>query len=44
MTLKVYNYMTRQKEEFKPLHEGRVGIYVCGPTVWGHAHIGHVKI
>jgi cysteinyl-tRNA synthetase len=44
MTLKVYNYMIRQKEEFKPLHEGRVGIYVCGPTVWGHAHIGHAKV
>jgi cysteinyl-tRNA synthetase len=44
MALKVHNYMTRQKEEFKPLHEGRVGIYVCGPTVWGHAHIGHAKI
>jgi cysteinyl-tRNA synthetase len=44
MTLKVYNYMTRQKEEFKPLHEGRVGIYVCGPTVYEHAHIGHAKV
>ena len=44
MTLKVYNYMTRQKEEFKPLHEGRVGIYVCGPTVYDHAHIGHAKV
>ena len=44
MTLKVYNYMIRQKEEFKPLHEGRVGIYVCGPTVYGHAHIGHAKV
>ena len=44
MTLKVYNYMARQKEEFKPIHEGRVGIYVCGPTVYGHAHIGHAKV
>jgi cysteinyl-tRNA synthetase len=43
MTLKVYNYVTRQKEEFKPLHEGRVGIYVCGLTVYDHAHIGHAK-
>ena len=43
MTLKVYNYMTRRKEEFKPLHEGRVGIYVCGLTVYDHAHIGHAK-
>lgn len=44
MTLKVYNYMTRRKEEFKPLHEGKVGIYVCGPTVYDHAHIGHAKV
>ena len=44
MTLKVYNYMTRQKEEFKSLHEGRVGIYICGPTVYDHAHIGHAKV
>jgi cysteinyl-tRNA synthetase len=44
MTLKVYNYMTRQKKEFKPLHERRVGIYVCGPTVYDHAHIGHAKV
>jgi cysteinyl-tRNA synthetase len=44
MTLKVYNYMTRQKEEFKPLHEGRVGIYVCGPTVYEHTHVGHAKV
>ena len=44
MTLKVYNYMTRQKKEFKPLHEGRVGIYVCGPTVYEHTHVGHAKV
>jgi len=44
MTLRVYNYLTRQMEDFKPLHEGRVGIYVCGPTVYGHAHIGHAKV
>ena len=35
--------MTRRKEEFKPLKEGKVGIYVCGPTVYGHAHLGHAK-
>jgi cysteinyl-tRNA synthetase len=44
MTLQVYNYLSRQKEEFKPLHEGFVGMYVCGPTVYGHAHIGHAKV
>ncbi len=43
MTLKVYNSLIRQKEEFVPLHEGRVGIYVCGPTVYEDAHLGHGK-
>ncbi len=43
MTLKVYNSLTRQEEEFVPLHEGRVGIYVCGPTVYEDAHLGHGK-
>ena len=43
MELKLYNSLTRKKEEFKPLKKGRVGIYVCGPTVYGHAHLGHAK-
>ncbi|MBI3006438.1 MAG: cysteine--tRNA ligase [Ignavibacteriales bacterium] len=43
MGLKVYNTLTRQKEEFTPLHEGFVGMYVCGPTVYSHSHIGHGK-
>ncbi|NIP23436.1 MAG: cysteine--tRNA ligase [Phycisphaerae bacterium] len=43
MTLQVYNSLTRQKEEFNPIEPGFVGIYVCGPTVYGHAHIGHGK-
>ena len=43
MGLQLYNSLTRRKEEFKPLEEGRVGIYVCGPTVYGHAHLGHAK-
>lgn len=43
MALKLYNSLTRNKEEFKPLKKGRVGIYVCGPTVYGHAHLGHAK-
>ncbi len=43
MTLKLYNTLTRKTEEFKPLAEGRVGMYVCGPTVYGHAHLGHAK-
>jgi cysteinyl-tRNA synthetase len=43
MGLQVYNTLTRKKEEFVPLHEGFVGIYVCGPTVYDDAHIGHGK-
>jgi cysteinyl-tRNA synthetase len=43
MTLKIYNTLTRNKEEFRPLHEGMVGMYVCGPTVYDHAHLGHAK-
>ena len=43
MNLQLYNSLTRRKEEFKPLEEGRVGMYVCGPTVYGHAHLGHAK-
>lgn len=43
MTLQVYNSLTRQKEEFNPIEPGFVGIYVCGPTVYDHAHIGHGK-
>jgi len=43
MALRVYSSLTRQKEEFVPLYPGFVGIYVCGPTVYDHAHIGHAK-
>jgi len=43
MALKVYNHLSRQIEEFEPLHPGFVGMYVCGPTVYGDAHIGHAK-
>jgi len=43
MALKIYNTLTRRLEEFKPLHPGFVGIYVCGPTVYDHPHIGHAK-
>jgi cysteinyl-tRNA synthetase len=44
MGLQVYNYLTREKEPFEPLEEGRVGMYVCGPTVYDHAHLGHAKL
>ncbi len=37
------NTLTREKELFKPIHEGRVGMYVCGPTVYGDAHLGHAR-
>ncbi len=43
MALNLYNSLTRRKEEFEPLKKDRVGIYVCGPTVYGHAHLGHAK-
>ncbi|MBN1425961.1 cysteine--tRNA ligase [Candidatus Fermentibacteria bacterium] len=44
MGLVVYNYLTRSKETFKPVTPGRVGMYVCGPTVYDHAHLGHAKV
>ena len=43
MGLQIFNYLTREKEPFKPLERGRVGVYVCGPTVYDHAHLGHAK-
>jgi len=41
--MKLYNTLTRQKEEFKPLQEGLVTIYSCGPTVYQYAHIGNLR-
>ena len=41
--MQIYNSMTRKKEEFKPLHEGKVGIYACGPTVYNFFHIGNAR-
>lgn len=41
--LLIYNTLHRQKELFKPLHDGHVGMYVCGPTVYGDAHLGHAR-
>ncbi|MBP3192197.1 cysteine--tRNA ligase [Natronogracilivirga saccharolytica] len=43
MQVHIYNTLTRKKEPFKPLKEGFVGIYVCGPTVYGDPHLGHAK-
>ena len=39
--LKIYNTLTRQKEQFKPLIAGKVGMYVCGVTIYDYCHIGH---
>ena len=44
MTLVVYNALSRQKEPFVPREPGRIFMYVCGPTVYDHAHIGHAKM
>ena len=41
--LKVYNTISREKEEFIPLYGNNVGMYVCGPTVYGFPHLGHAK-
>ncbi|MBR4297667.1 MAG: cysteine--tRNA ligase [Bacteroidaceae bacterium] len=41
--LTIYNTLTRKKEEFKPINPGHVGMYVCGPTVYGDAHLGHAR-
>ena len=41
--LVIYNSMSRNKETFIPVHEGRVGMYVCGPTVYGDGHLGHAR-
>ncbi len=43
MTITIYNTLTRNKEVFKPLEEGKVGIYVCGPTVYNYIHIGNAR-
>ena len=41
--LQIYNSLSRIKSLFRPIHEGRVGMYVCGPTVYGDAHLGHAR-
>lgn len=41
--MKIYNSLTRTKEELKPVKEGEIGMYVCGPTVYDEPHIGHAR-
>ena len=41
--IKLYNSLTGQKETFKPINEGHVGMYVCGPTVYSNVHLGNVR-
>ena len=43
MSLQIFNTLTKKKEAFKPINEKHVGMYVCGPTVYGDAHLGHAR-
>ncbi|MCU0513743.1 MAG: cysteine--tRNA ligase [Anaerolineae bacterium] len=43
MTLRMFNVLGREKQDFVPLVEGSIGMYVCGPTVYDHAHLGHAR-
>ena len=43
MSLQIYNTLSRKKEAFEPLHPSHVGMYVCGPTVYGDPHLGHAR-
>ena len=43
LTLRLYNTATRKKDQFQPLREGKVGMYVCGVTVYDLCHIGHAR-
>jgi cysteinyl-tRNA synthetase len=44
MGLRVYNYLVRELVDFVPIEKDRVAMYVCGPTVYDHAHLGHAKL
>ena len=41
--IRIYNTLTKKKEIFSPIIKGRVGMYVCGPTVYGPPHLGHAR-
>src|SRR3989344_3957396 len=42
-TIKLFNFLTRKKEVFRPIRKDRVGLYTCGPTVYNYAHIGNLR-
>ena len=42
--MRIYNSLTNQKEEFKPIRENKIGIYVCGMTVYDYCHLGHARV
>ena len=42
--LNIYNSLTQTKEEFKPINEGKIGIYVCGITTYDYLHLGHARM
>ena len=42
--LRIYNSLTRDKQDFQPLHEGEVRMYVCGMTVYDDCHLGHARV
>ena len=44
MALRIYNSLTRRAEEFVPMVPGRIGMYVCGITVYDYCHIGHARL
>ncbi len=44
MTLKIYNTLTRKTTEFKPLKNKQINLFVCGPTVYDHSHLGHARV
>ncbi len=44
MALRIFNTMTGQKAGFAPLASGKVGLYVCGPTVQDRSHVGHARV
>ena len=43
MSLQLYNTLSRKKEKFEPINSKHVGMYVCGPTVYGDPHLGHAR-